>query len=179
LLAEGIAFAAEVFAGVDDKRVKFIEELGVAGKLGFEQCADLFVTLAEGKARGGGRIGWDKSVAFENAAGIGVHDEDRVTAGVEEDGVSRFGADTAESEELLAENICGYSEEPRRRKASAFGANWRFARGAWRETLFGLRRCVSRRAGRSGIEEVDEGFEGFGLLAEVPGGPEMFGKDGW
>jgi len=84
----------EVFAGVDDEGVEFVEELVVGGERGFEEIADLVV----------GELGMRAAVALEDTASVGVDDEDRMFAGVKENRVGGFRADAAEGEELLAED---------------------------------------------------------------------------
>ena len=44
LRAEWIGFAAEMFAGVDNQGVEFVEELVVAGERGFEAGPEFFVS---------------------------------------------------------------------------------------------------------------------------------------
>lgn len=49
-------------------------------------------------------------MAFQQAAGIGVHDEYRMIAGVKQDGVGGFWANTVEGEQFVPEFFCGPSE---------------------------------------------------------------------
>ena len=101
--AQGAGFAprgglaAEIFADVDDEGVKFVEELVVGGEAAFEEGTEMFVGIA-----GGGQ-----GVAFEEAAGVGVNDENGVAACIEEDGVGGFRADAVDREEFVAEFLCG------------------------------------------------------------------------
>jgi len=80
-----IAGAAEIFAGVDDEGVKFVEEPVIGGKGRFEQIANFFVT-GEGVR---------EVVAFEDAAGVDVNDKNGMLAGVEKNGVGGFRANAA------------------------------------------------------------------------------------
>ncbi len=127
-----ICFTAEVFAGVDDEGMELVEELVIGGERGFEEIADFVV----------GEFGMGMAVAFEDAASIGVDDEDRMFAGVEKNGVGGFRADAAEAEELNAKD------------------------GSWRGEQFVERTVVSVE------EEFQEGLESFGFLAKVAGGAE-------
>jgi hypothetical protein len=72
IFAERCGSAAEVFTGVDDEGVKLVEEPVIGGEAAFEERAKVIV----GMARGGQRM------AFEDAARVGVNDEDRVAASV-------------------------------------------------------------------------------------------------
>lgn len=78
-------------------------------------------------------------MAFQHAAGIGVHDEYRVIAGVKQDGVSGFRANTVEGEKFIPEFFCGLGEH------------------------------AAERAGVMLIKKADKGFEISGLLAEIAG----------
>jgi hypothetical protein len=138
LRAERIGSTAEMLARVDDQGVKFVEELVVAGERGFEGGAEFFV----------GRFGISEMVAFEDAAGIGVHNKDGLLAGVEQDGVSSFRPDAALSEELFAKGGGRHGEK--------------MIEGA---TVFF-------------VQEGYKGFESFGFLTEVSGGAEMAGELG-
>src|SRR5215510_5867333 len=82
---------AMLLASFDDKRVEFVEDLVITRESGFECCAELFIT----------GLRMRKAVAFEDTAGVGVDDEDRMLAGVEEDRVRGFGADPANSKKLF------------------------------------------------------------------------------
>jgi hypothetical protein len=104
---ERIGLAAVEFAGLDEERVEFVEELGVAGEVGFEEGADLFV----GTAGIGLSFERQEVVAFEDPARIGVDYEYGMLTGVEKDGVGGFGADSADGEELVAQRCCGRGEE--------------------------------------------------------------------
>src|SRR5262249_17979369 len=83
------------------------------------------------------------AVAFKDAARVGVDDEDGVARGVQEDGVGGFWADAVDSEELVAQRL-------------GFGAG-HFPDGA---LIFVA-------------EELDEGFQFFGLVAEIAGGGDQ------
>jgi len=124
--------------------VEFIEELGIAWELGFKERANLFV----GAARISLDSGWEEIVAFEDAARVGVDNEDEVPASVEEDGVGGFRADAADGEELIAQSCGSGGEETAERTAVIF------------------------------IKKSDEGLEGFGLLAEIARGAEVLGERG-
>ena len=50
------------------------------------------------------------AVALKNAAGVGVHDEDGMIAGVEQDGVGGLRAHAAERQEFRAELVHGLGE---------------------------------------------------------------------
>jgi hypothetical protein len=134
--AERIGFAAEMFAGVDDQRMEFVKELVAAGERGFEGDAEFLM-------RG---FGVREMVALEDAAGIGVHHENGVFAGVKEDGVSGFRANAAQGQESFAKSGGGCCEKTMERAAVVF------------------------------VEEGYEGFESFGFLAEVPGGTKVWGE---
>ena len=91
----GVVWPAEVFADLDDQSVKFVEELRIAGKRGFKHRANFFVAQA-----------WmSESVALEDAAGVGVDNEDGMFAGVEKDGVGGLRADSAKGEQLVAKDV--------------------------------------------------------------------------
>ena len=92
---------------MDDESVKFVEEFGIAGEVGLEERANLFV----GAARIRLDFGWKKIVAFEDAARVGVDYEYWMLTGVENDGVGGFGADSADRQELNAQNCDGSGEE--------------------------------------------------------------------
>src|SRR5215475_3389443 len=87
--------AAVLLARFDDKRVEFVEDLVLARESGFECRAKLFIT----------GLRMRDAVAFEDAAGVSVDDEDRMLAGVEKDRVRGFGADPAKSKKLFTENL--------------------------------------------------------------------------
>ena len=121
-----------MFAGVDDEGVELVEELRVGRERRFEECANFVV----------GEFGVGVAVTFEEAAGVGIDDEDRVLARVEKDGVGGFRADAAEVEELIAKDR------------------------SWRGEHLGERSVVGV------VEEVRQGFKRFGFLAEVAGRAE-------
>jgi hypothetical protein len=74
--------------------MEFVEELTVGGKGDLKYLSNFFI----------GGFGVDAVVAFQDAPGVGVHYENRVFAGVEENGVGGFRADAAHAEELIAHN---------------------------------------------------------------------------
>jgi hypothetical protein len=131
-----ISFTAEMFASLNDQSVKFVEELVIARKTGFERGAELLV----------GGFGMCEVVSFEDAASVGVNDEDRVLPGVEQDGVSGFWANAAKTEKLLAKDFRGRGEE------------------------------AIERAVVFNEEKISEGLESFGLLAVVAGRAEARGE---
>ena len=139
LRAEWIGFAAEMFAGVDNQGMEFVEELVVTGERGFEGGPEFFVS----------GFGMSEMVAFEYAAGIGVHDKDGMLARVKEDGVGGFRTDAPQGQELFAKSGGRCCEKTIKRTAVFF------------------------------VEEGYEGFESLGLLAEVSGGAEVAGELGW
>ena len=105
--ADWSLFAAEMFAGVDDKSVKFVVELVVERKSGVEELAEVFVAgfvLSE-------------AVAFEDAAGVRVDHENRVLAGIEKNGIGGFWSDAVQGKELLTKNRGRRSEESGERAA--------------------------------------------------------------
>ena len=109
--------------------MEFVEELVVGGKRRFEEIADFVV----------GKFGMSLAVALEDAAGVGVDDEDGMFAGIEKYGVGGFRADAPQIEQLFAkERSCGGEH-------------------------FGERAAVGIE------EKFDERFESFGFLAEVSG----------
>src|SRR5260370_6070805 len=99
--AGGNCFAAEMFAGEDDERVELVEELMVDWKRRFKKFADLVV----------GEFWVSEAVAFEDAAGVGIDDEDGMFAGVEKDGISGFRADAAKAEKLVAKRRSGRGKQ--------------------------------------------------------------------
>ena len=125
-----------MLSGVNDERVEFVEEVVIARERGFESGAEVLI----------GGFGMGEAVAFEDAAGVGVDYEDRMLAGVEEDGVGGFGADAAKREKLFA-------EAPGCRGKQAV-----------------------ERAAVLGEEKGDEILESSGFLAEVARRAEASGK---
>jgi hypothetical protein len=132
------------FAGLDDESVEFVEELGIAWELGLKERANLFV----GAARISSDFGWEQIVAFEDAARVGIDNEDEVPASIEEDGVGGFRADAVDGEELITQSCGRGGEETVERAAVIF------------------------------IKKSDEGLEGFALLAEIARGAEVLGERG-
>src|SRR5262249_14420871 len=137
--AIGSRFLAVMFAGAHDKRVKFVKELMIAGEGRFEGGAQLFV----------GGLGVGETVAFEDAAGVGVNHEDGMLSGVEKDRIGSFGTDAANSEKLFPEAL-GWSGEEAIERAMV----------------------VVEKKG-------DESLESFGLLAEIAGRAEAGSKARW
>ena len=99
--AGGISLATEMFADVDDERVKFVEELVIGGEGRFEHFADFIVS----------DFGMNVAVALQDSASVGVDYKDGMFAGVEKDRVGGFRADSAESEKLRAEDVGGSCEK--------------------------------------------------------------------
>jgi len=93
---------AVALAGVDDEGVKFVEELMVGRQRGFESGAELFV----------GGFGMGEGVAFQNTAGVGVDDEHRVLACVEQNGIGSLRPDTAHTQQLCAKSSGRRCEKP-------------------------------------------------------------------
>src|SRR5262245_6947546 len=138
-MAKRIGLAAVMLSGMDDERVEFVEEVVIARERGFESGAEVLI----------GGFGMGEAVAFEDAAGVGIDDEDGMLAGIEEDGVGGFGADAAKSEKLFAEALGGGSEQ------------------------------AVERAAVLGEEKSNEGLESLGFLAEVARRAEASGKSCW
>lgn len=109
LRAEWIGFAAEMFAGVDNQGMEFVEELVLSGERGFEAGPEFFVS--------GFRM--SEMVPFEYAAGIGVHDKNGMLARVKEDGVGGFRADAPQGQELFA-NSGGRCREKTTKRTAVF-----------------------------------------------------------
>jgi len=82
----------------------------------------------------------DDAVAQQHAARVGVHDEDGMIAGIEQDGIGSFGADAVEFQQLCSKLSGRLGEHAR------------------------------ERAGILAVEESDEGLEIARFLAEVAGG---------
>jgi len=80
--AARILRSAVVLAGVNDQGVELIVQRGVGREVALEETAELFVTVA--------RLG--EFVTFEQAAGVGIDNEDRMFAGIEKNGVGGFWA---------------------------------------------------------------------------------------
>src|SRR3984893_6788206 len=85
-------------------------------------------------------------MAFEQAAGIGIDDEDGTLTGIEKNTVGRFWADAMDGEQLCAQNGRGSAKHFRQR-AMVFRA-----------------------------KEGGEGFQFLGLLAEVARGANQASK---
>ena len=58
------------------------------------------------------RLGSDQSVALEDAPGVGVHDENRVSAGIEQDGVGGFRTYAVERQQFFPQLIGRLCEHP-------------------------------------------------------------------
>jgi hypothetical protein len=100
-LAEGLTFLTKMFAGMDDEGVVLVEERGVRREGSFEECADVLV----------GFFAMEEVVAFENTAGVGIDNKDRMTASVEENRVGGLRADAMNGQQLFAKVGSGRSEE--------------------------------------------------------------------
>ena len=125
-----------MFSGLDDEGVKFVEERGAGGQVTFKDCPNLLVRFFP---RG-------QVMTFENSAGVGIHNEHGMIAGIEEDGVGRLWADAMDGKELFAKNISSSVEH------SGEGAAVSLA------------------------EELDKGSELAGFLAEIARGADEVGK---
>ncbi len=90
-----------------------------------------------------GHVFGDEAVAGEDALGVGVDDEDIFVAGIKKDGVGGFRANAVDGEELFAQCECGGAEH------------------------------AGEGAGIFGAEEAHEGFQSFGLLAEIARGADQ------
>ena len=112
---------------MNDQSVEFIIQGYVGSEVALEELADVFVTEP--------RVG--KAVTLQDAAGVGIDDEDRMLRGVEKDGVGGLGTDAADGEQLIAQRWC------------------------WNSKHFAERALVVA------AEETDEGFQGFCFLAEI------------
>ena len=89
-----IARAAMFLAGTNDQGVEFIIQRHVGREAALEEATDFFVgVLCSGEL-----------MTLEHAPRVGVNHEDRVLAGVEENGIRGFRADAVDREELLAQN---------------------------------------------------------------------------
>jgi len=95
-----LPLAAEMFASVNDKGMVLVEEWRVKRKIAMEELLNLVVRV----------FSMSEIVAFKNAAGVCIDDEDRMRAGVEKDRVGGFRADAVDREELFAECCRGSSE---------------------------------------------------------------------
>lgn len=96
MLAVGLTFAAKMFAGLNDECVVLVEKRSVGRKAVFEERANFVI-------RG---TGVNEAVALEDAAGVGVDNENFVLSGVEKDGVGSLRTNAVNSQELLTE-LCG------------------------------------------------------------------------
>lgn len=99
-----------MFAGVNEEGVEFVEESMVGGEVLLKEGAKLLV----------GMFGRGEAVTLEDAACIGVNDEDGMAAGIEEDGVSGFRTDAVDREEPFAELFRGGAEHLSKRTAIVF-----------------------------------------------------------
>ena len=92
LAATRIARVAMFLAGANDQGVEFIIQRHVGREAALEEATDFFV----GVPRSG------ELMTLEDAPRVGIHYEDRVVAGIEENGIRGFRADAVDREELLA-----------------------------------------------------------------------------
>jgi len=92
LAATRIARVAMFLAGANDQGVEFIIQRHVGREAALEEATDFFV----GVPRSG------ELMTLEDAPRVGIHYEDRVFAGIEENGIRGFRADAVDREELLA-----------------------------------------------------------------------------
>ena len=91
--AARVARAAEVLAGMNDQSVEFIIQRDVGREALLEEFLNLFVI----------EPGAGESMAFEQAAGVGIDDEDRMFRGVEKNGIGGFRTDTVYGEKLVSQ----------------------------------------------------------------------------
>ena len=98
--AIGPALAAEMFASVNDQRVVLAEKRRIKRKTAMEELLNRVVRV----------FSVSQIVAFQNAAGVSIDDEDGMSAGVEKDRIGGFRADAVDREELFAEYCRGSSE---------------------------------------------------------------------
>ncbi len=75
--------------------MKFIIQRHVRREAAFKEQAYVFV----------GMLWAGELVAFEDAPGVSVHDEDRVLSGIKQDGIGGFRPDAVNAKELLAEGL--------------------------------------------------------------------------
>ena len=130
--------SAVVLAGVNDQGVEFIVQRRVGGKVALEEMAEVFVTA----------VRFAQAMTFEQAPRVGVNDEDRMVAGVEQDGVGGFRPDAVDREQLFAQ------------------------RRGWHAEHFGERAVVLLS------EKADECFQFLRFLAEVAGRADELGEFG-
>ena len=90
--AERLPFLAKAFAGFDNQGVVFVEQGGVGGQGGHEGALD-FVIVA---------LFRHEEMAGKDAVGVGIDDENRVPAGVEQNGVGGFRADAGNGEQFAS-----------------------------------------------------------------------------
>jgi len=108
--AERDGLAAKMFAGMHDEGVEFVENLLIGRKAALEENAQMVVRL----------IGRSELVALEDAARIGVNNEDRMTTGIKEDGVGGFRPDAVDGKQLLAQFLRGNAEHAGERARVVF-----------------------------------------------------------
>jgi len=94
-----------LFADPDELGVEVLPVIDEAGSRMFA------VGLAEVLEGGILGIGVAPAVTGEDAAGVGVDDEPRMAAGVEEHGIGGFGSDTGDGEQAVADFVGGALEE--------------------------------------------------------------------
>ena len=100
VLAARLARAAPILSDVDQKSVELTVKFGLARQRIFESGAQGFVI-----GLGGGCL-WQKTVPAENPMGIGVHNEDRVLACVEQNRIGGIGAYAPYVQQLCSRSSC-------------------------------------------------------------------------
>ena len=81
---------------MNDQSVEFIIQGYVATEVALEELADVFVTESC----------MGMAVTLQDAAGVGVDDEDRMLRGIEEDGICGLRAYAVDGEQLIAQRLC-------------------------------------------------------------------------
>src|ERR1700691_1094421 len=105
LVAQGIARAAVILSGVDDQGVKFVEALHVTRKLALEHPADILILC----------VFSSPTVPQEHAFGVGIDDEHRVIACIQENGIGRLRTNAEYAEQLLSKHDRGSFKHPLKR----------------------------------------------------------------
>jgi len=93
----------------DQERVVLAVEPGIGGQVRFEEGPD-------GLGGGGGR---DHAMTRQHASGIGVHDEDRTAARIEQDRVRGLGTETGHRQERRLQSVDVLGAEPSHAAAEA------------------------------------------------------------
>ncbi|HYA61902.1 MAG TPA: hypothetical protein VED66_01785 [Candidatus Sulfotelmatobacter sp.] len=133
-----LTLPAKMFSGMHDESVVLIEERSVWRQTLLKKRANMIVRFPAVK----------EVMAFENAAGVGIHDKDGMLAGVEKDRVSGLRANAVNGEELLTELGGGRGKKP------------------------------VKRAPMGAAEKSDEFLHLAGLLAKIAGGADESSETG-